>query len=75
MKNHVIEALDLELAEILVGTLTEIAQALLDKQAAGVDPKWLIKPYLIDFMNMALKALAVFQSFELQGKGDPDNVK
>lgn len=26
-------------------------------------------------MKMALKALAVFQSFDLQGKPDPDNVK
>ena len=75
VKNHVIDALDLELAEILVLTLDEIVSALLEKQEAGVSPSWLIRPYLMDIMVMALKCLAVFQSFSLQGKSDPDNIK
>ena len=75
VKDQVVDALDLELSEILVGTLNEILSALLAKQAKGVDPKWLIKPYLLDILKMSLKALAVFQSFDLQGKPDPDNVK
>lgn len=56
VRDHVIDALDLELAEILVQTLNEIVQALLDKQTAGIDPKWLIKPHLFNIMKMALKA-------------------
>ena len=75
VNEHVIDALDLELAEILVLTLNEMADVLLEKQKEEIDPKWLIKPHLVDMMKFALKALAVFQSFTLQGKPDPDNIK
>ena len=74
IKDHVVDALDLELAEILVQTLNEIVSVLIEKQKAGVDPSWLIRPHLVDIMMMALKALATFQSFQLQGKPDPDNI-
>jgi|Transcript_43712 hypothetical protein len=74
VKEHVADALDLELAEILVGTFDEIVSSLLDKQRAGISPSWLIRPYLTDIMLMSLKALATFQSFQLQGKHDPENV-
>ena len=60
VKEHIADALDLELAEILVGTLNEIVSSLVEKQTAGVDPAWLIRPHLKDIMLMALKALATF---------------
>ena len=60
VKDHVIDALDLELAEILVQTLNEIIDALLKKEEQGVESAWLIRPYLVDVMMMALKSLAVF---------------
>ena len=65
VKDHVIDALDLELSEILVQTINEIVDVLLTKQRADIDPSWLVRPYLKDFMMMALKSLAVFQSFML----------
>ena len=74
IKDHVVDSLDLELAEILIGTLNEIVSSLLERQNAGVSPSWLIRPYLTDIMLSSLKALATFQSFQLQGKQDPDNV-
>ena len=74
VKDHVIDALDLELSEILVQTINEIVDVLLAKQRADIDPSWLIRPYLKDFMMMALKSLAVFQSFMLQGKPDPEHI-
>ena len=60
IKVHVVDALDLELAEILVQTLNEICSSLLEKKNAGVCPNWLIRPHLTDMMMMALKSLAVF---------------
>lgn len=65
IKDHVADALDLELAEILVGSLNEIVTSLLEKQSAGVDPSWLIRPYLKDILQFALKSLAAFQSYKL----------
>lgn len=74
VKDHVVDSLDLELAEILVGTFNEIVSSLLLKQNEGVSPSWLIRPYLTDIMLSCLKALATFQSYKLQGKPDPDNI-
>lgn len=71
VKEHVVDALDLELAEILVHSLNEILTILVIKQRANIDPAWIIRPHLMDIMMMALKSLAVFQSFQLQGKSDP----
>lgn len=60
VKVHVVDALDLELGEILVETLNSICQVLHEKQQAGICPNWLIRPHLMDMMMMALKSLAVF---------------
>lgn len=75
VKDHVMDGLDLELAEILVNALNEILSILIKKQSEQVDPSWIIRPHLKDMMLMILKSLAVFQSFMLQGKPDPDHVK
>ena len=60
VKEHVIDALDLELSEILVETLNNICEILHEKKQAGICPNWLIRPHLVDMMMMALKALAQF---------------
>jgi len=74
VKDHVVDGLDLELAEILVNTLDEIVSVLLEKKRQQVDPSWLIRPYLKDMLLMVLKALAVFQTYQLQDKPEPPNV-
>ena len=74
VKEHVVDGLDLELADILVHSLNEILSILVEKQRANIDPAWIIRPHLMDIMMMALKSLAVFQSFTLQGKSDPAHI-
>ena len=54
--------------------MNEIVSACVEKLREGVDPTWLIRPHLKDIMLFALKALATFQSFMLQGKPDPEHI-
>ena len=75
INDHVLAALDIELGEILVETLDEVIESLLVKQRKGMDVKFVLEPHLYDIFKMAFRALSVFQSFKLQGKVEPDNIR
>ena len=74
VKDYVIDALDQELAEILVQTLNEVADSLIAKQEAGMDIKYVAGAHLYDMLKMGIQCLGVFQSFKLAGKPDPTNI-
>jgi hypothetical protein len=57
---EVVEALDLELAELLVMTMTDILTCFSEKKADGVCPLAFLKPYINDLFDITLKCLAVF---------------
>lgn len=74
-KTELVDQLDLELSELLVETLQRILQVYLDKIKKGIDCVSFIKPHLQDIFVITMRCLATFQSFRLQGKPDPDNIK
>jgi hypothetical protein len=74
LKTEVVEALDLELAELLVMTFNDILECLTQKKNDEVCPKAFLQPYIGDIFDTTLKCLAVFQSFRVQRKPDPENV-
>ena len=73
--DYVLDGLDLELGEILIETLDEVIQSLLTKQRKGLDVKFLLEPHMDDIFKMIFRASSVFQSFKLQSKAEPENIK
>lgn len=47
----------------------------IDKEKKGICCKSLIQDHLQDIFVIALRCLSTFQSFRLQGKPDPENIK
>ena len=74
VNEYVMDALDLELSQILIQTLNEIVSALIEKQDAGLDIKYVARAHLFDMLQMSIKCLGIFQSFKLAGKPDPQNI-
>ena len=68
------DALDQELGGILVQTLNEIADSLIEKLDAGMDIKHVARPHLYEMLKMGVKCFGVFQSFKLAGKPDPPHI-
>lgn len=58
----------------MVQTLEKILSTLVQKEANGIDCSELIRRHLQDIFVVALKCLATFQSFRLNGKPDPENI-
>ena len=75
VSDYVLDGLDLELGEILIETLDEIIESLLIKQRKGLDIKFVLEPHLDEIFKMIFRASSVFQSFKLQSKAEPENIK
>ena len=73
-KTELADQLDLELAQIMVQTLEKILTTLVAKDEKGVDCSEVIRKHLQDIFVIALKCLATFQSFRLNGKPDPEHI-
>ena len=75
VKESILDALDIELGQILVLSLNEMLDSLIiKKETQKLDVSEVIDKHLYDCFCFLVKSLAVLQSFKLMGKEDPDNV-
>lgn len=74
VKTAVLESLDLELAGILMETLTRMFDCLIGKQRKGIEVKHLFGEHLQDCFEFVMRSLSVFQTYRIQGKQDPETV-
>lgn len=71
VESHVLDSLDIELADSLVETLKTITEMLILKKEKGLDVSiW--SRHSKSVFNMLIKAMAVYSSFRLAGKPEPE---